>query len=206
MNKKSDSPNNEETHSSTEPTKERTEEKIKIDASLLARAKKNDVSAIKTMFRQFIPLDEEILFAEYFGVQGLWWVGRYSFACLTKRRISSLMVGRWGEVVYQDGLLEHHNSGVVYQPSILILYVVSTIFVILALAFTFGLGLVLFPYVVKWYYRIHKCGLVWSIREGVSVYLFTNRNRLTRANQLYRDASAQHDIRISELPLGGLPL
>lgn len=175
------------------------EGQINIDSSLLSRAKLNNPDAIKTMFRQFIPEDEELLFAEHLGVQGMWWVGRDSFACLTNRRICSMMVGPWGEVVFQDGLLEHYNSGVVYQPGLLGLYVVCALFVLFALIFTFGIGLILFPYVVQWYYRVHKCGLVWAIREGVSVYLFANRNRLSRANSLYRLASAQHDKRLAEL-------
>ncbi|MBI4662996.1 MAG: hypothetical protein HY735_29660 [Verrucomicrobia bacterium] len=173
---------------------------IRIESSLLSRAKQDEAEAIQTMFRQFIPVDEELLFAEYLGVQGLWWVGRHSFACLTNRRICSMMVGPWGEVVYQDGLLEHHNSGIVYQPGLLGLYVVCILYILLALVFTLGIGLILFPYIVQWYYRVHKCGLVWAIREGVSVYLFTNRNRLTHANNLYRLASAQHDRRLAELP------
>jgi hypothetical protein len=77
--KEQNSPSNQGTHSTIDPTNERVEGQIRIEESLLVRAKENEFAAIKTMFRQFIPPDEEILFAEYFGVQGLWWVGRYSF-------------------------------------------------------------------------------------------------------------------------------
>lgn len=164
---------------------------LTIEASLLSRAKSNDTKAVTTMFSQFIPVDEEVLFAEYLGVQGLWWVGRHSFGCLTNRRVCSIMVGPWGEVVYQDAVLEDNNSGVIYQPGLLGLYLTSLIFILFALIFTLGILLVLFPYVVQYYYRVNKCGLVWAIKEGVSVYIFTNRNKLSRANSLYRLASSQ---------------
>jgi hypothetical protein len=177
-----------------------TSGQIQIESSLLQRAKQNDAEATHTMFRQFIPADEELLFAEYLGVQGLWWVGRHSFACLTNRRICSLTVGAWGEVVYQDGLLEHYNSGVIYQPGLLGLYVTCGLYILLVVPFTCGVGLIAFPYLVQWYYRMNKCGMVWAIREGVSIYLFTNRNRLIRANDLYRLASAQHEKRLADLP------
>jgi hypothetical protein len=157
---------------------------IDIPKSILERARANDSDALQTMFRQFIAADEEIVMAEYFGVQGLWWVGRHSFACLTDKRIASLMVGSMGELVYQDGFLEHSNSGIVHQPGLLGLYITVGLFSILALVFTFGIGLILLPFVVQWYYRLHKCGLVWIIREGVAVYLFTNRKNLSRARTL----------------------
>ena len=187
--------------------------RLEIESSLLERAKNDDEDAIRTMFKQFIPDDERILFAAYLGVHGMWWVGKHSFALLTNRRLASLRVGSWGEVVYQDGLLEHQNSGVVYQPSVLSLYVLCGIWLLFwlftglgsgaailgAILFVFP-GLVLLPYLVQFYYRLNKCGLVWSIREGISIYLFTNRNRLTTANSLYRLASFQHDRRLAELP------
>jgi hypothetical protein len=172
---------------------------LRIEKSLLDRGKAGDRVAIESMFRQFLPEEEELLLADYFGVQGLWWVGRHSFACLTNRRVASIMVGAWGEVVYQDGLLEHHNSSVVYQPGLLGLYVLSALYIIVSLVFTFGILLLLFPWVVQYYYRVNKCGLVWVIREGVSVYLFSNRNRLTQANHLCRLAAQQHDVRLAQV-------
>jgi len=67
---------------------------------------------------------------------------------------------------------------------------------IFSLLASFGLLLIFLPYVVQFYHRTRKCGLVWVIREGVSVYLFTNRNRLTRANHLYRIACNQREHRL----------
>lgn len=164
--------------------------KLRISSSLLSRARANDRDALVTMFSQFVPGEEEVLFAEYLGVQGLWWVGRHSFACLTNQRICSLMVGPWGEVVYQDAVLEDNNSGIIYQPGLLGLYVTSIVWVLFSIFASMGLLLIFFPYVVQYYYRVNKCGLVWIIKEGVSVYVFANRGKLVRANRLYRLATA----------------
>jgi hypothetical protein len=171
---------------------------IRIEPSILESAKQNGQEAIKTMFSQFIPVDEQIMAVDYLGVQGLWWVGRHSFACVSERRIAAIMVGPWGEVIYQDGLLEHYNSGVIYQPGLLGLYIICAVYVLVSLSL-FGLPLILFPYVVQYYYRVNKCGLVWVIRDGVSVYLFTNRKSLTKANRLYRLVADLHDKRVTHL-------
>jgi len=199
---------------------------IRVEASILQRAKANDVQAITTMFQQFVSPDEEIYFAEYCGVQGLWGLGRHCFACLTNRRVASLTVGLFGFIVYQDGFLEYGNSGVIYQPSKLWLYLFGgwAAFVALALAlisFAAGIGVfyemggvlgllaallvvafglaasaLVFLLTVKAYYRFFKCGLVWWIREGIAVYVFTNRSKLTRANHLYRLCTQLRDERL----------
>lgn len=148
------------------------------------------------MFGQFVPTDEKIVYADYLGAQGVLWTKKDSFACLTDRRIASLMVGSAGEVVYQDGLLEHYNSGVIHQPSLLGLYLACAV---VALS-TCGVGLLLLPSVVRAYYRQNKCGLVWVIREGVSVYVFANRNRLSRANHLYRLVMQAYEARMASMP------
>lgn len=191
---------------------------VNIGSSLLSRAKENDAQAIEIMFKQFVPEGEEIHFAEYLGVQGLWGFGTHSFACLTDRRIASIRVGILGEVTYQDGYLEFLNSGVVHQPSKLLLYVLvggnilatawltaSALLtqpalgwlvgvpVILGIAF---LGLVLS---VRGYYRFHKCGLVWVVREGISIYVFTNRKKLGRANHLFKLGMQIRERRYAEL-------
>ncbi|MUG98476.1 FHA domain-containing protein [Scytonema sp. UIC 10036] len=161
--------------------------------SILQRASQDDFDAITTMFRQFIPEDEQIYFARFLGIQGLWGFGTREFACVTDRRVADITVGRFGEVTYQDGYLEHINSGVIYQPSKLWLYLLigmyllfgwiyifPTWYVILGLLdfLTFGLtaplsvvlslaSLLLFlPIIIRLYYRQVKCGLVLSVREG----------------------------------------
>jgi len=37
---------------------------------------------------------------------------------------------------------------------------------------------------------------VWWIREGIAVYVFTNRSKLTRANHLYRLCTQLRDERL----------
>lgn len=199
---------------------------IQVDRSLLDRAKAGDLDAITKMFRQFMSPDEEIYFAEYGGLLGFWIFGTHSFACLSNRRLASLQVGAFGRVFYNDGFLEHHNSGVVAQPSLLKLYVwaffaavFGLLVVALALASAVGafealggvlgllagllvvaLGLALALLVVfttiRLYHRLNKCGLVWWIREGISVYVFTNRGKMNRANHLYRLACQVRDERL----------
>ena len=199
---------------------------IQVDRSLLDRAKGNDLGAITKMFRQFMSPDEEIYFAEYCGLLGLWIFGTHSFACLSNRRLASLQVGAFGRVLYNDGFLEHHNSGVVSQPSLLKLYLWSFfagLFGVLVLAmalvaavgvfqalggvlgalggfFTVALGLglaLLTVYLtIRLYYNLNKCGLVWWIREGICVYVFTNRGKMNRANHLYRLSCQVRDDRL----------
>lgn len=159
--------------------------KLTIASNVLQQAKQNNQDALKTMFQQFLGADEEIKFAEYMGRQGILFSVTHSFACLTDKRIISLKVGSFGQVLYQDAFIEDLNSGAIYQPSVLGLYVLSAIVTL----FTFGIGILLVPFIVKWYYKIKKCGLVFIIKEGLSVYIFVNRNRMSRSNTLWRLAS-----------------
>ena len=170
---------------------------IKFESSTLVRAKQNDKEAMAVMFKQFISADETVHTVEYLGTNGIWGLGTHSFGCLTNRRIAALKVGAFGEVVYQDGFLEYLNSMVVWQPGKLGLYVWSFILVLLAIP-TFGIALLLFPIMVKTYYRFNKCGLVFIIRQGVSVYMFTNRKLLGRANSIYRDTVAIREGRFRD--------
>lgn len=174
-----------------------TTHQSRIDASLLKRATQNDSQAIATMFRQFLG-DEKLVFGEYLGVEGLWGFGTHSFGGLTDKRIVSLRVGFLSEVIYRDALLQFVNSGAVYQPSKLMLYVGTAIAVLLGLILTvatFGLGLLLMPFLflmaVRGYYRLNKCGALWWVQEGMPLYVFANRSRLVRANELYRLASRE---------------
>jgi hypothetical protein len=200
---------------------------IRVDRSVLDRAKGNDLEAISLMFRQFMSPDEEIYFAEYCGLLGFWIFGTHSFACLSNRRLASLQVGAFGRVLYNDGFLEHHNSGVVLQPSLLKLYlwaffallfgvlvlglalvgsvevfrgigggVLGGLAGVLTVALGVGLALLVVFTVVRLYYALNKCGLVWWIREGISVYVFTNRGKMNRANHLYRLSCQVRDERL----------
>lgn len=200
---------------------ENVEEPVSAVKSLLSRAKKNDGEAISKMFRQFVMPDEKLFFAEFLGTEGIWGIGTHSFACLTDRRVATLRVGAFGEVIYQDGLLEYINSTVIYQPSKLALYImrllisIAYIYIcvsaymtvgITALAFAVGLGglfsVLLLIVSTKIFYRLRKCGAVWWIREGVSVYAFCNRKRLVRINALSRKAIHLRDLLVTSAGLG----
>lgn len=197
----------------------------RISSSLLKLAKENDTQAITTMFKQFFFEEEEVYFAEYLGVEGLWGFGTHSFACLTNKRIAAIRVGIMGEVIYQDGYLEFLNSGIVYQPSKLLLYLMaggiaafalsavgtaitgavqgdsglSLLVALLAVPVILAIALLALLIGVRLFYRFHKCGLVWVVREGVSIYVFTNRKLLARANHLYRLCGQFREKRYAEL-------
>ncbi|HZI18333.1 MAG TPA: hypothetical protein VEY09_07030 [Pyrinomonadaceae bacterium] len=191
---------------------------VNIGSSLLSQARENDAQAIAAMFKQFVPEDENIYFAEYLGVQGLWGFGTHSFACLTNRRIASIRVGVMGEVTYQDGYLEFLNSGVVYQPSKMLLYILvggqllaaavmaaNMLFTLPTAGWLVGIPVVTGATLlgvmlsVRGFYRFHKCGLVWIVREGVSIYVFTNRKHLSRANHLFKLCAQIRERRYLEL-------
>lgn len=199
---------------------------IRVDKSLLQRAKGNELEAITTMFRQFLSPDEEIYFAEYCGQAGFWVFGTHSFACLSGRRLASLQVGSFGRLLYNDGFLEHANSGVVHQPSLLKLYLwaifagifgvlvlgasvvfastllaepgglLGALLAALAVALGLGAGLLTVYLTIRLYHGLNKCGLVWWIREGISVYIFTNRGKMNRANHLFRLSCQVRDERL----------
>jgi hypothetical protein len=167
---------------------------VQIQSSILSRAKRHDAEAIATMFGQFLPQDERIYSVEYLGVQGLW-LGTHSFACVTNRRVAALRVKVFGAVQYQDGTLEHVNSGVVHQPSLLLLY----LWVVGVSILTLGIGLLLLPLTVRLFYRIKKSGLILAVREGIGVYIFCDRKLVMKATELYRTIAALREGRIAEV-------
>jgi hypothetical protein len=197
---------------------------LKVSASIVKRAQGGDQQALITIFRQFLPPEEKIFWTEYLGFHG-WIFGKHSFGCLTERRVADVTIGHFGEVIYQDGYLEAVNSGVIYQPSKLALYIAVFIAAIIslwagaALGITFGatvadsvavgllvslilaglIGLVLINMAVRLYYATRKCGLVMNIKEGIPVYVFADRKRLQRAHAMFRMATDIRDHRISQL-------
>jgi hypothetical protein len=174
---------------------------IKIEESLMQRAKKNEFAAIEKMFRQFLPEDEKVLAAEYLGIKGIWGFGTLSFACVTNHRVAAIRTGHFGEVWFQDGCMEYINSGIIYQPSKFRLYVLYIVSAIVSVG-TFGFGLLLLPWAINKYYDWSRCGVVFSIREGVNVYLFTDRDRLIVANRLYRMVMQAREVRVREAGYG----
>lgn len=170
---------------------------VTVEMSLLNRAKRDDRAAIETMFKQFLPPGEAVDTAEYLGVYGFWGFGRDSFGVVTDRRIGSLQVGSFGEVLYQDASLEHVNSTVLYQPSRIGLYVTVGVLAIV----TFGIALLLAPVIARGYYRRKKSGLVLAVREGVSVYVFIDRKRMLAANRFYREVARLREDRVRRVGL-----
>jgi tetratricopeptide (TPR) repeat protein len=171
---------------------------LKLQKTLLKRACENDFEAIKTMFQQFIPEDEEIYDARYLGIQGFLGFGTHQFACVTNRRIADITVGYFGELTYQDGYLEHIHSVFVYQPNKIILYILIALITagitimfqpnsleMLIIGFLIGviLALIILQLSAKAYYQIFKSGLVLTVREGEfvlypyanNIFFYTNR-------------------------------
>jgi len=49
---------------------------------------------------------------------------------------------------------------------------------------TWGVGLLLIPFIEHLYYQIKKSGVVFWIREGVPIYIFADRHNLTNAQEV----------------------
>jgi hypothetical protein len=166
--------------SSTEVEKVETTQAPDVRAaanrSLIQRARTRDVDAMKTMFRQFIPAGENVSTVEYLGSPGLLFKS-HSFACVTDRRVASLQVRRFGQIIYQDGLLEALNSAVLYQPS--------------RFAGFFS---------IMQHSKGKKVGVVLSISEGINVHILSHRKQVTRANGVYRAAVGMRERRLVESP------
>lgn len=88
----------------------------------------------------------------------------------------------------------------------------------LILIFSIGSSALFVPLIVKWYYRIVKCGLVMTVREGEVylspmgyafshriIYFFSNRKLITRASSLYRNFIIQREIRLNAVESYPLP-
>lgn len=179
-----------------------TSSQISIQASLLDRAKASDPEAIATMFRQFLSDGEHVIEVEYLGVRGIWVFGENCWACLTDRRVACLRVGKASEVFYQDALLESINSGAVYQPSLMPLYITIGVLCIMAIP-TFGATLLFVPFAIFVYHKHTKCGVAFFVREGLTVFFFANRKRLTLVNRLYRRLVSVRENRVKALIVQG---
>lgn len=186
---------------------------ISIGSSLLEQARENDSKSIETMFRQFLPYDEQIHYVQYLGLKGIWGIGTHEFVCLTEKRVADVTVGRFGEVIYQDGYLECINSTVIYQPSKLGLYLAIasyiTIFVFPSLPIIITLPLMIIPIIIinsllaplifQLYYRFVKCGVVLMVKEGIPIYMFASRKYISRVNALCRQLTIVREDRIKAI-------
>jgi hypothetical protein len=175
-----------------------TEGEIKIESNILQMAINNDQKALISIFKQFLPDDETIYSTQYLGLQGIWGFGTRNFVCLTERRIADITIARFGEVTYQDGYLDAINSCIVYQPSKLNLYILIGLSAILAF-WSFGITLLILPFSVQGYYRLVKCGIVFTVKGGIPVYMFSNRKYLSRANTLCKHVSIARESRIKTI-------
>ena len=164
----------------------------KLPLNLLRRAAKRDEPAIRSMFEQFCGRTDEITEVEYLGLRGVWQIGMHSFMCLTKSRVCAIEVGWLGRVIYAEGYLEDYNSGHITQPTIIPLYIICA-FVILA---TFGIGIILLPFVVRIYYKFFKSGALLNFRQGTPIHIFCNRRDLYRLNRCWRSVAGARDDRI----------
>lgn len=167
--------------------------KINFESSLINSAVMGDKASITTMFRSFIGNEEQILDVCYFGSYGILLTKVRSFVCLTDKRIATIQYGSFGQISYQDAFIEELNSGIIYQPSIFALYIIS---IILACSI---IGIVLIPTWVQFYYQIKKSGLVCSIREGFSVYAFANRSKINEVNKFWRKVANVRTLRVQYL-------
>jgi hypothetical protein len=194
---------------------------VRFEKSLVDRACLGDADALQTIVRQFIDPPETIVACEYLGTLGIQPFGLKSFLVLTPRRLGALRIGWFGYVLYQDAPLEYTVSGVVAQPSKLGLYLwtfFNTLVILTADFFLFALAaaistalsvlaLLLAPLAlaavwlmtVRMYYAINKCGMLWAVREGISVYAFTNRGRMNLANRLHRLIFEMRERRVREV-------
>lgn len=156
--------------------------KIKIDGSIISRATNGDKEAIKAMFQTFVSEDEKIIAVEYFGKYGIIFPTR-SFVCVTDKKVASMQYGPFGKIVYSDAFIEEVNSGIIYQPSVLWLYIIG---VLLCISIV---GILLLNAWVKLYYSINKSGMVWCVAEGVNIYAFSNRSKINLVNEIWRITS-----------------
>lgn len=167
--------------------------KVKFKSSVIKLAVNGDKEAIMAMFKTFIGTEEQILDVRYFGSHGIWLNKTRSFVCLTDKRIATIQHGSFNRVCYQDAFIEGVNSGIIYQPSVFGLYFVSIL-----LACTL-IGLILIPSWIQLYYILNKSGMVWSIREGFSIYAFANRSKINEVNLFWRHVAEVRTLRVQYL-------
>lgn len=156
--------------------------KIQIDKSIVEQATSGNKDAIKAMFQTFLAEDESIISVEYLGSYGVFFKTK-SFICVTDKKVASMEYGPFGKIVYSDAFIEEVNSGIIYQPSLFTLYFVG---IILCLSIW---GILLLNMWVRFYYTLHKSGMVWCVKEGVNIYAFANRSKINLVNEIWRKAS-----------------
>lgn len=146
---------------------------------VLAKALENDEASVKQLFAGFFGTEEEVIGCGYLGSVGHV-LTTHSFWCVTKERVCALEVKRGGEVRFTGGYHEHINSHVFLQPSLIPLWG----WIIIAAIATLGIGLVLAPAIAAFYYRARKSGVVFWVREGIPIYMFSDRQGMRQAQSV----------------------
>jgi hypothetical protein len=141
------------------------------EVSLVQRARQRDTAAITTMFRQFLPTEERLAVVEYLGSIGLLFK-THSFACVTDRRVASLLVRRGGNIEYVDGVIDAVNSAQLYQPPRFSLTRLLLGYLTLGLLGPRG--------------RAGKTVGLALLGDGFKVGIVSHRKLVTRANAIYR--------------------
>ena len=167
--------------------------KVKFESSVLKQAVNGNKEAIIKMFQAFLGTEEQILDVRYFGSHGFLMNKTRSFVCLTDRRIATIQHGSFNRVCYQDAFIEGLNSGIIYQPSVFTLYLTSIL-----LACTV-IGILLIPYWIQLFYTFNKSGMVWSIREGFSIYAFANISKINEVHSFWRHVAKVRTLRVQYL-------
>lgn len=156
--------------------------KIEIDSSYIDLAKSGNKYAMKAMFQTFIAEDENIISVEYLGSYGIIF-STQSFVCVTDSKVAVMEYGPFGKLIYSDAFIEEINSGVIYQPSVFLLYFVGIILVCTIW------GILFLNLWIRLYYKKNKSGMFWSVKEGVNIYAFANRSKISRVNEVWRIVS-----------------
>lgn len=156
--------------------------KIIIKKTIVKQATTGNKEAIKAMFQTFIADDETIISVEYLGKYGVFFTTK-SFVCITDKKVASLQYGPFGKIIYSDAFIEEVNSGIIYQPSVFTLYFIGLLLCISLI------GILFLNAWVRIYYMVNKSGMVWCVREGISIYAFANRSKINSVNQIWRTVS-----------------
>ena len=78
---------------------------------------------------------------------------------------------------------------------------INVFFKFLLILLVIAIWLFVHTLVVRIYYGIVKCGIRFFIQRGVTVYIYTNRRLLRRANYLCTLLALQRENRLSEVLL-----
>ena len=74
------------------------------------------------------------------------------------------------------------------------LYIIIGLLLLLAIP-TFGIALLLLIFAKRFYYSIVKSGIVFVVKEGVSIYMFSDRKLIRRVVEIHRGYCESRDER-----------